>query len=169
MWALFIIRRVIYNHVHDKHTKMPGRKDKRERGGEKAKSGGGGLASFLGVGGMPGERQQLCFSLSFVAPPSFFFPPTLDLNDDDLEAELLAMTGGSGASKGKKKGSGGGGGASMADIDKILSSAQKLGEEEGDNDEDMDIDEADLLAELVRTHEKLNITSRKYIIANPSH
>ena len=167
-----MIRRVIYYHVHDKHTKMPGRKDKRERGGEKVKGGGGGLASFLGVGAMPGERQQLCFSLSFVAPPSFFFlPPPLDLNDDDLEAELLAMTGGSGASKGKKKGSGGGGGggASMADIDKMLSSAQKLGEEEGDDDEDMDIDEADLLAELVRTREKLNITSRKYIIASPSH
>ena len=105
---------------------------------------------------------------SLLLPLFFFLPPPLDYNDDDLEAELLAMTGGSGASKGKKKGSGGGG-ASMADIDKMLSSAQKLGEDEGDDDEDMDIDEADLLAELVRTHEKLNITSRKYIIASPSH
>ncbi|XP_019850043.1 PREDICTED: coiled-coil and C2 domain-containing protein 1-like [Amphimedon queenslandica] len=106
---------------------MPGRKDKKKDRGEKPK-GGGGLASFLGVGGMP------------------------EFNDEDLEAELLAMTGG-GVSKGKKKGSSsGGGGASLADIDKMLSSAHKLGEETGegddDEDDDMDVDDADLLAEL---------------------
>ena len=65
------------------------------------------------------------------------------------------MTGG-GVSKSKKKGGSSEGGASLADIDKMLSSAHKLGEEAGDgddddddDDDDMDIDDADLLAELV--------------------
>ena len=60
-----------------------------------------------------------------------------------------------GVSKSKKKGGSSEGGASLADIDKMLSSAHKLGEEAGDgdddddDDDDMDIDDADLLAELV--------------------
>ena len=70
----------------------------------------------------------------------------IDFNDEDLEAELLALTGG--GSKSKKKASGGQ--MSLADINKMVASAQNIGEEEEEGEEEgSDVDEADLMAELV--------------------
>ena len=73
----------------------------------------------------------------------------LDVSNDDLEAEFLAMTGGKGS--GKKKGKSGSNQMSMDDIDKVVASVKDIGEGD-DDDEDLgslsDIDDDDLLAEL---------------------
>lgn len=72
------------------------------------------------------------------------------IGEDDLEAELLALTGGKSTSKGSKKPKGAGN-MSMADIDKMMASVKDIGEGDDDDDDQMsgeDIDEDDLLAEL---------------------
>lgn len=79
------------------------------------------------------------------------FIPT-DYNDDDLEAELLAMTGGAQKSKKKTSSSSGSGPASFADIDKMIASAKNIADDRDDNNDDdeegSDIDDSELLAEL---------------------
>ena len=82
--------------------------------------------------------------------------PIAAATEDDLEAELLALTGGKGTKKGSKKPKGDKGNMSMADIDKMLASVKDIGEGGDDDDDDdgadegsmSDIDEDDLLAEL---------------------
>lgn len=73
----------------------------------------------------------------------------MDVSDADLEAELLALEGKS-PGKGGKGSKSGSGVMSMDDLDKMMASAHKMGEEDDDvEDEDLsDIDDDELLGEL---------------------
>ena len=67
-------------------------------------------------------------------------------NDDELEAELLALTGGKKGSGKKSKGSEAS--LSFADIDKMVASVKDIGEGDEDEGSLSDIDDDELLAEL---------------------
>ena len=67
-------------------------------------------------------------------------------NDDELEAELLALTGKKKGSGKKSKGSEAS--LSLADIDKMVASVKDMGEGEEDEGSLSDIDDDELLAEL---------------------
>ena len=72
-------------------------------------------------------------------------------NDDELEAELLALIGGKKGGGGKSKKSKSSSDMSLADIDRMLASVKNIGEggDEGEEEGSLsDIDDDELLAEL---------------------
>ena len=75
-----------------------------------------------------------------------------DVSDADLEAELLALSGGAPAKGGgKSQKSGGRGMMSMDDLDKVMASVHGMGEGEEEEEEEgdmSDVDEDELLGEL---------------------
>lgn len=68
------------------------------------------------------------------------------MNDADLEAELLALSGNSSGKSSKKSGGGDSGMLSMGDLDKMMADVDGMGEDEELSD--VDEDDGDLLGEL---------------------
>lgn len=86
-------------------------------------------------------------------PPASFHPLDIGVSDADLEAELLALEGKSPSKGGKKSSKSGGndGMMSMDELDKVMASAGKMGEDDdyGEEEEELsDMDDDELLGEL---------------------
>ena len=83
----------------------------------------------------------------------FYFNSLAGADEDDLEAELLALTGGKSAKKGGKKPKGGDSGhMSLADIDKMVASVKDIGDGDEEDADMSDLDDDDLLSELRVSH-----------------
>ena len=83
----------------------------------------------------------------------FYFNSLAGADEDDLEAELLALTGGKSTKKGGKKPKGGDSGhMSLADIDKMVASVKDIGDGDEEDADMSDLDDDDLLSELRVSH-----------------
>ena len=125
---------------------MPGRKgEKRERKGGRGSSGNDNLASLLGLSSsMPPGILITCLITVVV-----YYIFVVGVDDDDLEAELLALEGKSPSKKEKAAlGTKKAGVMSLDQIGSLVAGLKDVGDCEGDGDEESDIDEDELMGEL---------------------